>query len=245
MFIRKLLLFVKNIKNIILGKKSDPIKYNEKIIKNISRKGVKDCFTGDDSLSISGKQKLLQSDITKQAHSIIKGALENPETLLDFIRSKGTVIVKFRYMDKILNAFGDEEGFIPPKSGLKALIFTLLINSLSSSKLEVGFKTPAMFALNDKPINIYTLSHQLHLWLSYINDLPGFDEKTMKNFKNFWNTGPNSQDISFLSAEEMLSLKDIIAREMEALNFVKEMGREFVGQKNSVQKLREGKSINL
>ncbi len=246
MSFRQIFLIIENIKNILFRrKKIASTEYNQQIIKNISRKGVKDCFTGDDTLSISGKQKLIKEDINKQARSVIKKALQAPEALLDFVESKDTIIIRSRYMDKFLRILGEKEGFIPPKTGIKALLFTLIINKFSSAKLKVSFKTPAMFALKDKPVNIYILSHQFHLWLSYINDLPGFEEKTMKNFKNFWETESDSNDLSCFSVDDMLSLKDIIAREIEALNFVKEMAQEFVGQKNSVKKLRAGKSINL
>jgi len=83
------------------------------------------------------------------------------------------------------------------------------------------------------------------LWLSYINELPGFDENTRKNFKNVWDSNADSMEISSLSIEEILSLKDAIARDLEAIKFVKEMAREFVGQKNSLDKIRQGKSVNL
>ena len=83
------------------------------------------------------------------------------------------------------------------------------------------------------------------MWLSYINELPGFDENTRKNFKNVWDSNADSMEISSLSIEEILSLKDAIARDLEAIKFVKEMAREFVGQKNSLDKIRQGKSVNL
>lgn len=242
---KKFISAIRRLINIFFKKKPTPAQYREKIVKNVSRNGVKDCFTGDDSLSLSNKQKFISAGINKKARSIIKSAVESPEVLLAFIESKGTVIVKSKFMGKILRLFGEQEGFLTPMKGIKALLFTIIINIFSLNKLEIGLKTPAMFALNDKPVNIYTLSHQFHLWLSYINKLPGFEEKTMKNFKNFWEEGPNSQDVSYLSVEEILSLQDIIDREKEALDFVKEMAREFVGQKSSLKKLREGKSISL
>ena len=246
-------------------KRISSIEQTERIMKKISRKGAKDYFTGDDTLSINGKNKLIKEKINEEAHFILKQAINDPELLLKFIKSKGTVIIKARYMDKILSVFGETEGFITPMSGLKALLFTLVINAVSLTKLNTGnelqrqkffisvfatpasqwFKTPALFALKDEPINIYNLSHQFHLWLSYINKLPGFEEKTMCNFKEFWKVGETSKDISFLPVDEIMSLKDIISREMEALTFVKEMARELVGQKKSLKKLQQGESVNL
>jgi len=129
--------------------------------------------------------------------------------------------------------------------GVKALLFATIINVFSPVKLRAGFSTPALFALNDEPVNIYVLAHQFHLWLSFINNLPGFEDRTLYNFKNFWKQGHQSQDVPYLSVDEIFSLKDIVSRELEALNFVKELGREFEGQKKSIKKLREGGSVNL
>ena len=125
-------------------------------------------------------------------------------------------------------------------SGYKAFVFNLLAN-----KFNIGFKTSALFALDDKPVNIYFLSHQFHLWLSYVNELPGFDENTRKNFKNIWDSQLDSMEISQLSIEDIVSLKDVISREVEAIKFVKEMAREFIGQKNSLAKMKLGQRVNL
>ena len=221
-------------------KKPSCAEQKDRIVKKIVRNGAKDFITGDDSLSIDGKHRLIKEQINKKARLILKQAINNPEVMLDYINSKGTAIVKSGFMHIILPLFGETEGFVLPMRGLKAFLFTLIIK-----KLKPGFKTPAMFALRDEPVNIYTMSHQFHLWLSYINKLPGFEEKTMKNFKNFWKQGEDSEDISYLPVEEMYALKDILAREAEALNFVTEMGREFEGQKKSLKKLQDGKSVNL
>lgn len=215
------------------------------VIKKCVRNGAKDILTGNDTLSISGAQKYIKEEINKNAYSVIKEAIENPEIMLDYIKSRGTIIVKFKYMDKILLLFGDEPGFIPPKTGLNALFFALIINTFSSVKINTGFATLPLFALKDEPVNIYTMAHQFHLWLSYINYLPGFEEKTLRNFKNFWKLGPDSDDVSCLSVDEIFSLKDIIARELEALSFVRELGREFEGSKNSFKKLSDGESVNM
>ncbi|OGI01347.1 MAG: hypothetical protein A2Y25_02505 [Candidatus Melainabacteria bacterium GWF2_37_15] len=217
----------------------------KRFTKKIIRNGIKNILTGDDSLSIDGEQRVIKEEINKQAREVLKNAIDKPEILLDFIKSKGTQIVKSKHIHKILLLFGETEGFITPMKGIKALLFTTVINMFSPVKLKAGFSTPAIFALNDEPVNIYILAHQFHLWLSYINNLPGFEERTLYNFKNFWKQGHQSQDVSYLSVDEIFSLKDIIARELEALSFVKELGREFEGQKKSIKKLREGGSVNL
>lgn len=226
-------------------KKEPTAKKIETIVKKSVRNGAKDILTGNDSLTIDGKHKLIKQEINNKAREILKGAINEPEILLEFIKSKGTIIVKSKHMDKILFFFGDTAGFLPPKSGINALLLSFVINLFSSVKIKPGFNTPPMFALNSEPVNIYTLAHQFHLWLSYTNRLPGFDEKTMSLFKYFWKEEQDSTDFSKLSVDEMFSLKDIIAREVEALNFVKELGREIVGSKETHKKLKDGKSVNM
>jgi hypothetical protein len=237
----KFLIILNKIKDFLSRKKASPVEKSVELMKNFSRNGVKDCFTGDDTLSIKGKQMLLKEEINKEARSVIKEAMTNPEILAKFIRSKGTLITKSRYMDKILALMGEEEGFVTPMSGSRALFFTLMTNIFCDVKLEIGCKTPELFAFREEPVDIYTFSHQFHLWLSYQNRLPGFEEKNMRNFKNFW----QSQSTAYFSVEEIISLKDIIARETEAVDFVTEIAREFVGQKNSLQKLLEGNAVDL
>jgi len=217
----------------------------ESIVKKSVRKGAKDVLTGNDSLSFEGKQKFVKQEINEIAHSIIKDAVKKPEILLDYIKSHGTVIVKSRFMKQILFFFNEEEGFITPMKGIKALLFTLVINIFSPIKLNTGFKTPVMFALNNKPVNIYTLAHQFHLWLSYVKNLPGFEEETMKNFKHYWKAGPNAKDVSFLTVDEIFCLKDIIARELEALKFVKELGQEFEGSKQKFKDIQDGNGVSM
>ncbi len=217
----------------------------ESIVKKSVRKGAKDILTGNDSLSFEGKQKFIKQEINEIAHSIIKDAIKRPEILLDYIKAHGTVIVKSRFMKQILFFFNEEEGFITPMKGLKALLFTFFINIFSPIKLRVGFRTPAMFALNNKPVNIYSLAHQFHLWLSYTKNLPGFEEETMKNFKHYWKAGPDSKDISLLTVDEIFCLKDIIARELEALKFVKELGQEFDGSKQKFKNIQDGDGANM
>lgn len=218
---------------------------NGKLISGVSGKTSKRFFTSEDSLSIDSKQIFIKDEINAEAKAVLKEAINNPEVLVKFIKSKGTEVIKSRYMKSILFLFKEQDGFLPPMKGLKAFGFILLINTLSGKKLKPGFKTPALFALDDKPINFYILSHQFHMWLSYVNNLPGFDDNTRKNFKNIWDSKIDSLELSNLSVEELLSLKDAVARDTEATDFVREMTRELIGQKRALSKIKQGKRVNI
>jgi hypothetical protein len=228
--------------NLILKKQSSLFSQGNLVMNKYTSIGKKNYFTGNDSLLIECTQQAIKKEINNEAKIILKEAIQNPEMLLDFIKSKDTIIVKSNNINKILFFFGKSEGFIPPMKGLKALIFCAAVNLFTGKKkLKIKFETPAMFALKDKPVNIYFLSHQFHLWLSYLNKLPGFENKNLDNFRNFW----HSNKLSKLSIDEIVSLKDIVKRELEAIDFVKEMARELVGQKQSLIKIKRGKSVNL
>ena len=217
----------------------------KKPMSKFSGKTSKKFITSTDSLSIDAKQIFIKEEINAEAKSILKDAVNNPEILVNFIKSKGTKVIKSKYMKPVLFLIGEQTGFLPPLKGFKALVLNIFLNIASGAGLNVDSKTPALFALDNKPVNIYLLSHQFHLWLSYINELPGFDEKTRKNFKNVWDSNVDSMEVGKLSIEEILSLKDAMARDLEALKFVKEMNREFVGQKQSLQKIKQGGSANI
>ena len=236
---------IKKITKRLIKSKFSSVSTKEKPMSKFSGKTSKKFFTSKDSLSIDAKQIFIKEEINAEARSILKKAVNNPEILVNFIKSKGTGVIKSKYMKPVLFLLGEQEGFLPPMKGFKAFTLAFLLNIISSAKLKTDFQTPALFALDDKPINIYFLSHQFHLWLSYINELPGFDETTRKNFKNVWDSNVDSMEIGRLSIEEILSLKDAIARDIEAIKFVKEMTREFVGQKQSLEKIKQGGSANI
>lgn len=238
--------FIKKLKNKFIKTRISPVTSKENgLMSKFSGKNFKNIFTSRDSLSFSAKQTFIKEEINAEARSILKKAVNNPEALVSFVKSKATIVAKSRYMQPALFIFGEQTGFIPPLKGFKAFWLSIILNIISKAKLNIGFETPALFALDNKPVNIYFLSHQFHLWLSYVNELPGFDETTRKNFKNVWDSNVDSMEVSKLSMEEILSLKDAIARDLEAIKFVKEMAREFVGQKQSLQKIKEGKSTNI
>lgn len=232
-------------KNNTVKSRFSPVNSKGKLMNVFSGKSSKKFFTADDSLSINSKQTFIKEEINAEARAILKEAVNNPEILVNFIRSKGTEVVKSGHMKAILFLFGEQEGFLPPLNGFKAFGLTVLLNIFSKTKIKISSETPAMFAIDNKPVNIYLLSHQFHLWLSYINELPGFDETTRKNFKNVWDSAANSVDLGQLSLDDVLSLKDAVARDLEALNFVKEITREFVGQKNSLKKIQQTGSANI
>ena len=83
------------------------------------------------------------------------------------------------------------------------------------------------------------LLREFYLWYSLKMKLPGFDFKTQEKFKKYLKY---SQNASFkkLSYEEMIKIKEAIARDKEANEFVMQVIREKDGGANVFGKMTTG-----
>lgn len=217
-----------------------------KLIYSDAKNSSKTIITQNERLQLSCNSLMQINDVEAKAREIIKNYINNSKGLLKYIKSKKTPVIKARYINIPLFLVNEAEGFIPAFKGIKAFLLSASINILSKKhKIKVGFKTPAMFILRDKPVNFYILMHQFYHWMAYINGLPGYEDKNLKNFKNLWKNQEDNKCYEKLSFEEMMGVKDSISRDIAAINFVKQISREFVGTKNSVKKLRDGKAVNI
>lgn len=86
--------------------------------------------------------------------------------------------------------------------------------------------------------------HQFHLWYGYKLGLPGFNYKDRKNFKRVFKT-LSEQDISGLTLGEIISLKETIARDVEAIDFVVNLSKEYDASKKLVNLIKKGKSVKV
>ncbi|MFA6988884.1 MAG: hypothetical protein WC197_02340 [Candidatus Gastranaerophilaceae bacterium] len=230
--------FQKRLYSIIYGKKYVDITNN-------ADKTTKTFFTKNETLVLSAKTKLKSEETTTLAKEILKKYINEPEKLFKFIESKGTKVIVASNIDKVLTFFKEEEGFITPLKGFKALFLSIMINILSKNKIPVGFRTPEMFVMRSMSLNIYSLAHQFHHWLAYKKKLPGYEEETMSVFKNIWQLDVNPSKIKTFSINEILALKNAIERDKEAIEFVQSFAREQEGSKKSLNMLKEGKKVSL
>ncbi|OGI30173.1 MAG: hypothetical protein A2287_07565 [Candidatus Melainabacteria bacterium RIFOXYA12_FULL_32_12] len=210
-----------------------------------SKKKSRTFLTANETLQLNTQSKSTAKEINIEAKSLFKELINKPEELFKYIESHKTLVIRAPHVEKILILIGESEGFILPLSGFRAFFLTIILSLLAPNKLKVGFNTPAMFVMRNKPANVYYLAHQFHHWLSYINELPGYDEETSINFKYILSSDYNSNNIDMMSIDDILSLKDAIARDLEAIQFVKDISRELIGQKISSNRLKNGESLNI
>ncbi len=236
----KIELIKKKVKGFFMGGKK------KKSFAGFSGKNNKTFLTANETLELNSKNKQANFGIRNQAKMIIKQYKGDPEKILNYIKSQGTPVIKAKYAEKALTFLREDEGFIYPQKGLRALILSTAINVLSSdSQIKIGFKTPEMFFMRNNPANFYFLAHQFYHWMSFKNSLDNFDENALYNFKNIASSDLSDSDINNMSVTQILSMKDAIARDVEAIEFVKEITKELIGIKKALNKLKQKKSINL
>lgn len=235
--------FVLKLLNIILG--AQEAHYKQKTAKGISS-GLLSAGSGSKkmhltsfaSLSISSKLNSDKQKLNSRVEEIVKKNIQTPEKLLEFVKKNNTQVYKVPHANKILNLIGEEEGFLTPIKGYKALVLNVALGR------GFSFSTPAMFVLRDLPVNIYYMSHQFHKWYGYKMKLPGFEELAQKNFKKVWEF-QDSNKAATLSYDEILCLKEAIARDVEAIDFVLKLTKESKGAQNAYKVMVEQGGANV
>ena len=92
-----------------------------------------------------------------------------------------------------------------------------------------------MFVLRNMEINVYYMLHQFHKWYGFKKKLPGYDEKSQQLFKENLNTMTDGAD---LTIDEIIALKDAIARDAQAAEFVIQLAKESEGAQKALKKMK-------
>lgn len=235
--------FIKRLTDIILKRKKSRLYSVYKKLKGKSKNRGRRLFTDDETtIELSGG---LDKELEKRdfcTKNIVKKYLNNPDGMLEYIKEHGTAVYKLDYADVILDFIKEEEGFILPKKGFKALYLNLVL--LFSGKKITGslFSTEGMFVLRNISVNIYTMLHQFHKWMSFKMNLPGCDDETQELLRDMMY---NRTDSGMMSVDEILSLKEAIARDREAIDFVLGLARETEGAKNALNRLKDEGSASI
>lgn len=237
-FFHKLLRFILKQQTTAHNKRMD------KLSTKFQNGSTKIAFHGSTELVLNAQTEAKKTELNDKVKQIVKSNINDPEKLLEFIQAEGTDVFRLEYADIFLGLISEEEGFIPPQEGIKALLINLYVNFAKHKKLVISFKSNEMFILRPLAINIYYMIHQFHMWYGYKLGLPGFDFKDRKNFKRIFKT-LNQENISNLTLGEIISLKESIARDIEAIDFVVNLSKEYDASKKLVNLIRSGKSVKV
>lgn len=200
--------------------------------------GSKSYINGSESLSITAKTDEDKKKLDKEVRKIIKKNIKTPEKLLEFIEKNETPVYKIKFADKILNIINETEGFIAPLKGFRALYLNLILNK------KFKFETGAIFVLRNLPLNIYALSHQFHKWYGFKMNLSGFDDNAQELFRKIEEFS-DVENIKKLNYSDIISLKEALKRDIEAIDFVINLSKENSGAKNALENIKGGKGANI
>ena len=231
--------FLRIFLNKVLKMQEDRMRYKAKQnLYSYSCGPVSSHITSFATVSFDSKMRKKIKKMKDTVKAIVKKNINTPEKLLEYVEKSGTRVIKIPYADKILSYVGEQEGFITPKSGFEALYLNIVLNK------KIAFKTPEMFVLRDLPVNIYVMSHQFHKWYSYKMELPGYDYATQENFKRIFEFS-DPKKVQQLSYSEVMSLKEALRRDVDAIEFVLELSKEQEGSKKTLDKIKNGEKARL
>lgn len=212
----------------------------EKNLQKKLRNTTKRSFTNKTSKTILGTaadvtlntetQKSIEL-VKTNVSAIVKKVNCNPEDLLNYVKAANTPVYKINNADKLLSFIKEEEGLIYEQEGFNALYLSIITGS------GIKFKTPPMFILRDGEIDKFYMLHHFYRWFSLKTNLPGFEYDIQKKFKSF--LIDNSEEaINKFTMEDIISIKEAIARDQEATEFVLSYTKQVDGSKNVLDKIK-------
>lgn len=184
------------------------------------------CFMSLDSLAESEKTKM-----EEELALILKSSNYEPTEILEYIKKHGTNVF---YIDnaKSLNSIGENEGFIYPQKGSKALYLSLL------TKNGFKFKTNEMFVLTKGEINKYYFIYHFYNWYAFKHNIAGMDTESQELLKKFLFSS-SEDDFSKLQLADIYKLKDAIKQDKASIEFVFKLCRQYEGSKQALAKLKD------
>ena len=183
------------------------------------------CFLSLDSLADSEKLK-----IEEELSLILKTCNYEPLEVLEYIKKHDTEVFYIENA-KSLTSIGENEGFIYPQKGHKALYLSLL------TQRKFYFKTKEMFVLTKGEINKYYFIYHFYNWYAFKHNIAGMDPESQNLLKKYL-FSPAEEDFSKLQLDDIYKLKDAIKQDKLAIEFVFKLCQQYEGTKKALDKLK-------
>lgn len=227
-FAKKIKFFILSLQDKMLSRKLAP-----HLEKSFSNKDSKIVLSGSETLTLNSETNRKIELVKQGVSDIVKSGFENPQKLLDYIAAKGTEVFRVKNAVKILEKINEHEGLITELHGAKALYLNIFV------KKKLSTRTKPMFVIGTGEIEVYYLLREFYLWYALQIGLPGFNNSAQENFKKYFKN-PNDKGFKSLNYKAMSELKEAIARDGEANEFVMNLIKEKDGGKNIFNKLNKG-----
>ena len=203
-------------------------------VKNTSKRKChysQNCTLDLNTMADAEKQELEEKII-----NILKTYDYKPERILEYVKSQGTQVVFLKDAKKFLNPILENEGFIYPAKGVKALYLSLAVNR------TFALKTKEMFILSKGEINKYYFIYHFYNWFAFKNDISGMDCESQELLKKYLFSDSDTKE---LQLSEIFKLKDAIKQDKASLEFVINLCRNYDGAKQALEKMKNEGSANL
>ena len=200
------------------------------------------------TLKLSSETENKKKQINENLKNLIKKYIDSPEKLIQYIKLHGIKVYKIKNASILLSKIGEEEGFLTPLKGWKALLINLVIGILVEEKFNFKLSTKEMFIFNNGETEIYTIARALHKYYGFKNKLPGFDYKSQEIFKKVYGSVHNKQKnvlTDCISLKDMYACKEALARDLESINFTISLSVEYERAKKALGILQSTKSTNI
>ena len=195
--------------------------------KNLSKRKrhfANGCMLDLNSLADAEKNKL-----EEEMMLVLKKYNYEPIEILKYIKTQGTNVYFLDNANKILNPIGENEGFIYPAKGAKALYLSLSINK------SFSLKTEEIFVLKKGDINKYYFIYHFYNWYAFKHNIAGMDSESQDLLKKYLF---EEADTKKLQLSEIYKLKDAIRQDKASIEFVIKLCRNYDGAKSALEKLR-------
>ena len=180
-----------------------------------------------ENLADNEKQKM-EEDL----ELVLKNYDYNPNAILEYIKKQGTPVFYINNA-KSLHAIGENEGFIYPQRGAKAVYLSLLTEKKSK------FNTNEMFVLTKGEINKFYFIYNLYNWYAFKHNIAGIDAESQELLNKFLFSA-DDDDFSKLQLEDIYKLKDAVKQDKASIDFVLKLCKKYDGAKNALKKMQDG-----
>lgn len=197
------------------------------------------------TMALTSATEEKKQKIKAEVKEIVKQYFNTPEKLIQYMKLQGCKIYRIKNAEKVLSYIGEEEGFISPLKGYKALFINLITSICASEKLNLNLESKPLFVFDVNNTEIYTIARAYFKYVGFKNNLPGYDYTSQETFKKVYNRRFHSSPFNDCSVKEMYACKDAVARDMESINFTLELSKEYEMAKKAALKVTTDDGANI
>lgn len=200
---------------------------------SFSNSTTKTMISSTETITFSSETEKNIQLVKQNVSDIMKSCNNNPQKYIEYMEAEGTKVFRRKEAFKFLNKINEEEGLITELKGKKALY----LNFILGQGFSTTFKPALVMSIGE--IEPYYMLREFYKWYSLKRGLPGFNFTAQENFKKYLKN-INDPSIKNLSYKDMLELKEAIARDSEANDFVINAVKEKEGSEKVFKKMNNG-----